>query len=296
MPSLTQIRYYVEVAECLNFSKAAQHLYITQPTLSRQMTALEEELNMQLFIRSRRGLKLTPAGVVLHKEFVELTKRYKESVKKAENANSGYSDTLYVGLVSGMFIDEIISKIISYFKSKYPNIQIFLMRCGFGELMSKLRNDELDLIITFDYHLENEDQLQQEPLVPFFPAWFVPLSNPLSEAGALTFRDMANQELLVMQHEDWQDGKESIVGYCQRYGNFYPNFAYVKDMDNLLLWLENYDKCAFLNSRIKVSDRVKMFRIEELKQENHYLKYAWKQSNAKYGLNILRDILSKIED
>ena len=63
--TLTQIKYFIEVAKCLNFSEAAEHLFITQPALSRQITAIETELNMQLFIRGSKKLSLTPSGQLL---------------------------------------------------------------------------------------------------------------------------------------------------------------------------------------------------------------------------------------
>lgn len=67
--TLVQIRYFLEVARCKNISEAEKHLFITQPTLGRQLTAIESELNMQLMIRSNKGIQLTPAGIVLQEEF-----------------------------------------------------------------------------------------------------------------------------------------------------------------------------------------------------------------------------------
>ena len=64
-----QIRYFLKVAEELNFLKAAEKLYMTQPALGRQITALEKELNLQLLIRSTHGMKLTPAGKYFQKEW-----------------------------------------------------------------------------------------------------------------------------------------------------------------------------------------------------------------------------------
>ena len=60
--TFNHIYYFLECAKCLNFSEAARNLFMTQPALGRQITALEKELNMQLFFRSTHGMKLTPAG------------------------------------------------------------------------------------------------------------------------------------------------------------------------------------------------------------------------------------------
>lgn len=67
--TITQMKYFITAAKCLNFTKAASQLYITQSALSRQIVAMEEELNLQLFVRNNRQVKLTPAAVVLLEEF-----------------------------------------------------------------------------------------------------------------------------------------------------------------------------------------------------------------------------------
>ena len=60
--TFNQIKYFVTVAECLSFTEAAKCLFITQPALSRQINAMEEELGTKLFIRDKKRLKLTPGG------------------------------------------------------------------------------------------------------------------------------------------------------------------------------------------------------------------------------------------
>ena len=64
--NLLQIHYFLAAADCLSFTQAADLLYITQPALSRQITAIEKELNLQLFVRTIRAVRLTPAGQALY--------------------------------------------------------------------------------------------------------------------------------------------------------------------------------------------------------------------------------------
>lgn len=296
MPTINQIKYYIETAKCLSFSRASKNLFITQPTLGRQMTMLEEEYNMQFFIRSEKGLKLTPAGIVLYKEFEKLIAQYKECLEKAGQAFKGYCETIYIGIVSGMFINDMILEMMDFFKEKHPNIQLFLVRCTFQELYSKLSNDEIDVIISFDFNISNLNNIPKILLIPYSPAWFIPKSNPLSNKDYILFPDMATQDILLVQSLDQNDGSENIRNFCVKYGGFHPRFFYVKDMDNLLMWLEVSDKCAFLNSKITISEKVKMFPVEELKNEDSYLECAWLESNKKYGLSILLDYFSKISE
>ena len=83
----TQIKYFLTAARCLNFTEAANQLFITQPALSQQITAIEAELNMQLFIRHKNKLRLTPAALVLLEELPAYEKSYLEIIEKAKIAH-----------------------------------------------------------------------------------------------------------------------------------------------------------------------------------------------------------------
>ncbi len=82
--TFTQIKYFVEAAKCLNFTQAAKRLYVTQPTLSKQINVIERETNMILFFREGKNIKLTPCGEIFYKEVSELLSRYEVILKKAQ--------------------------------------------------------------------------------------------------------------------------------------------------------------------------------------------------------------------
>ena len=74
--TVDQIRYFLEIAKCRSLLDASKKLHITQPTLSRQMSNIEKDLNVQLFFRTNHGMKLTPAGEVLQQKWENMMLLY----------------------------------------------------------------------------------------------------------------------------------------------------------------------------------------------------------------------------
>ena len=106
----TQIRYFLTAARALNFTEAARQLYISQPALSKQISAMESELNMMLFIRDKKKVRLTPAAMVLLKELPEFEQHYDDIILKAKIANEGNAGDLTIGILEGQMLGEDFSE------------------------------------------------------------------------------------------------------------------------------------------------------------------------------------------
>jgi DNA-binding transcriptional LysR family regulator len=76
---IRQLRYFITVAEYLNFTKAANQLYVAQSAISHQIADLEQQLGLKLFIRNKRSVQLTPAGAVFLKEAIEIVEKMQGS-------------------------------------------------------------------------------------------------------------------------------------------------------------------------------------------------------------------------
>ena len=119
------LRYFLTVAKEQNFTKAAEQLHITQPTLSRQLAALEEELGTDLFIRGSRSITLTEAGILLKRralEIIDLEEKMLDEIKASEELIEG---TITIGCGEFSAI-ETLAEICAVYKKKYPMVQITL--------------------------------------------------------------------------------------------------------------------------------------------------------------------------
>jgi len=142
---LRHFRYLIAVAEELSFARAAERLNISQPPLSQQIRAIEEELGVQLFERTTRQVRLTEAGIRL----VEGARKVLAEVEKAARAASdpvNSEDRLSIGMV---FENTILVESLRLFGKQYPNIHIELDRLTPPEQMELLRQGRLQLGLTF---------------------------------------------------------------------------------------------------------------------------------------------------
>ena len=122
---LRLLRYFLTVAKEQSFTKAAEQLHITQPTLSRQMVAFEEELGVTLFIRSGKKISLTEEGILLKRralEILNLEEKALEELKRKEDVVEG-NITIGCGEFAAV---ETLAKICKTYKEKYPLVQIVL--------------------------------------------------------------------------------------------------------------------------------------------------------------------------
>ena len=141
---LRALRYFVTVAEELNITRAAEKLNMSQPPLSNQMKALEEELGTQLFIRGKRHLTLTDAGTVLYRraqQLLELSEQTQEEVRSLE----GLAGKLNIGLVEGR-APYLLARWIAGFRMEFPQVSFSLWNGSGDEVMERLLVERLKTV------------------------------------------------------------------------------------------------------------------------------------------------------
>ncbi|MGD9475846.1 MAG: LysR family transcriptional regulator [Eubacteriaceae bacterium] len=288
--NISQIRYFLETAKCLNLTKAAQNLFITQPTLGRQLIKIESELNVLLFIRSNKGLTLTPAGTVLFQEFSKLITDYDTAVEKASLASQCIDGTLNIGVLDGLDVSTLIPDLISYFETNHPNIEIILKRESFFALLDKLNQHKLDASITFAFHLSEMPDLSSLLLKQSCPAFVVPIKHPLAQKETLTFSDFRDIPLAIVKKRECPSGVDLIIDSFQKYADFYPKLHFLDSMADVVLWVESGLRCAVLNvdMDLRRSEAVKLFPFEDMREVNN-IELAYSNDNHNFALTLLKD-------
>ncbi|MCZ4088786.1 LysR family transcriptional regulator [Ensifer psoraleae] len=125
MFELSQLRCFVAVARELNFRRAAEHLHMTQPPLSRQIQLLEDDLNVKLFERTSRSVRLTAAGKSFFVEAQDLLKRAEAASLTARQAEAGQHGSISFGFIPVAAFD-IMPRVIKAVGDKAPGVNLLL--------------------------------------------------------------------------------------------------------------------------------------------------------------------------
>ena len=141
-----QLRYFMELARCLNFTRAAANLYVAQPTLSQQIAELESQLGVTLFTRSSRSVTLTPAGKILQEAYPELEARMEQVQQHMLITAAGFSGIVTVGFLEA-FLGQMPA-FIRTFKTEFPDIVIKPVSGNPNMLRSGLKNQTMDIALS----------------------------------------------------------------------------------------------------------------------------------------------------
>ncbi len=220
---LRHLRYFVAVAEELNFTRAAERLGINQPPLSLQIRQLEKELGTQLLRRRTRGVELTDAG----KMMLEETRVILAQVEKARTAvrrrARGETGQIIVGSASGTYFHPLIPVIIREYGMKYPDIILAPQASHTALLVARLRAGLIDIAFIW-WPISDSDGLTTHPLVGEDMVIALPAGHALSSSASAPLAALAKETFVLFPRALHPDAYDSIIAACHRAG-FSPAFG-----------------------------------------------------------------------
>lgn len=211
---LRHIRYFLAVAEHLNFHKAAQQLHIAQPPLSTQIRQLEEDLGVELFLRDKRRVELTKAGHSFLEEARKLMVQAGHAAEVARQSRRGNAEVIKVGVASGL--GGLVSRVLFEFSRRSPNIEVECHDIFSGFQNDALRRREIDvgfLRPPIDPTALDCQWLYEEGFVVILPKF-----HRLARRRSLRMRDIANEPLIVFSRNYSRSLYDKILGLYSRYG------------------------------------------------------------------------------
>jgi LysR family transcriptional regulator, benzoate and cis,cis-muconate-responsive activator of ben and cat genes len=191
---LRHLRYFLAVAEELNFSRAAHRLNMAQPPLSQQIMQLETHLGVQLFERETRPIRLTVAGLTLLDQARPLIKRFDQLEIKMQLMGSGDTGSLAIGFIASAMY-ELLPSVLKIFRSKFPRVHLDLTEMTGLEQEEALHEHSIDVAFIRGESTDEDFQghvLVQEPLVVAVPAQW-----EMAKQGTLSIKSLSDQPFIL---------------------------------------------------------------------------------------------------
>jgi LysR family cyn operon transcriptional activator len=191
---LRQLKYFVKVAETLNFSEASKALNITQSTLSQQIRQLEDEIGTQLFVRSSHHVLLTEAGVELLPCANKTLRDAQLCLSRINDLNELLTGTLSIGVT--YTFGPILTEALFSFMKMYPKIKLNIVYKPMTDLLVLLRNREVDFVLAFRPSKAVEG-IESHMLFQNCLSAIVGDGHPLAEKKSVTMAELENYDLAL---------------------------------------------------------------------------------------------------
>lgn len=283
-----QIQYFIEIVRSGGFIKASQKLYVTQPTISRQIAALERELGYPLFDRTQKGAQLTEAGKLYYECFAQIANMLQETASQAERSELGLAGKICVGFVDGWDINALILRACRRFRDRYPGIMVRFEIYPFNTLVNKLESGELDAVICMDMLADHLGNLEQFSVTEIPNILIYSANNPLANKADLSPGDFRDDTLYVVTQDSLSLPREYNEILCSHYG-FKPNIVGLPNHESILFALSEGHGFAILDVWQQAKDRPE-FRYLQLEQKMD-ISFMFKKQHPNNAIRIFANEL-----
>lgn len=205
-----QIEIYLEVAKTENLSLAADRLYVSKATMSRQLAALEEETGFQLFAHTGNSIRLTPEGEILKNTFEKMNRTLENGFQRMRDIRDGLHGHLTLGFTSDMCIPDLFLKKIDAFRRKYPDVALSYTAKPQTTYVRDLADGTIDLILAHDMALQKYASLEHLFVTEVRRGLYYGIRHPLARKKDLSIADFANETHWASVHSDTAEQRASL--------------------------------------------------------------------------------------
>ena len=197
------LEYFLAVAKYGNITRAAEQLHVTQPTISRQLMELEENMGTRLLIRGKRQVTLTEAGVLFQQRAEEIVSLMDKTIRDIADQDDLLGGTVIVGCVESC-VSRMLPKALKEFSVRYPKVKYELYSADGDDIREKLDRGELDFgILVEPVEAAKYDFFR----LPYWETWGVVMrkDDPLAQKEHITKEEMLSIPLILPRREIVQD-------------------------------------------------------------------------------------------
>jgi DNA-binding transcriptional LysR family regulator len=219
---LRELRYFCVLGETLHFGRAADRLFISQPSLSYAIKQLEGELGTALFVRGRHRVSLTPAGQELLASANEVLRAVEKLNETATRYRKALAGRLRVGFVANLVMLDGPARVFASFRERYPDVELALSSVSLSDMDAGVLQGDLDAAILL--LPVGRPEIATLPLAELPRVALLSRRHPMSSRSEVTFHDLSDMPVISMSSsvpqerrhfwaaDDWRDGPPAGMG------------------------------------------------------------------------------------
>lgn len=218
-----KLRYFYEVSRTLNLTRAAQNLYISQPALSKHIADLEQDLGVQLFVRTNRNLVLTRGGEVLAGECARIFADEEEIYRRVRAAATPESVGLklaFMGIDAAYRVPDLLSEL----NRRWPHINVRTRRLNWDKVYEAVENGSIDVGLKLSSCENYPDHIGRCILREDHVAAILPADHPLAGAGPIGVEQLKEESFVFLTKEESAIPHDHALRLCREAG-FTPRIA-----------------------------------------------------------------------
>ena len=223
---LRHLRYFLAVAEELNFSRAALRLHVAQPALSRQIRDLEFELGVTLFSRETK-VALTEAGKSFLEDARKVVEQSQEAMRRAQQSQQVARERLRVGYEVSLF-QQVIAKALQQFHQRFAQVALELFEMNPAEQGRALAAGELDVALIGLEHEAKRLKLPHERFMKVKLCIALPKTHPAARKSKVSLASLADEFFAGISEKTFPGAWETAVKLCAQ-ANFRPKYLQVTE-------------------------------------------------------------------
>lgn len=220
---IKSLEYFVTLANLLNYTKASEILFISQPTLSRHINMLEEELGTKLFSRNTHQVELTPSGQNFLSEALKIVLAYKKGISTVKQANHSSENKIRIGYLRGG-TDHILVPIFQKYLAEVTDVDLIFNDYNHIELMNTLVNGTNDLCFSLSTSLAGDESITLFNVLDLKTVLVVRDDHPYASLDTIQVKDFKDENYLYVEKRitrAWYDYVASLYlskGYTPNFG------------------------------------------------------------------------------
>lgn len=233
----SQIQYFLVVAQEMSISKAAELLFVSQPAISKQISLLEKELGVRLFVRKSHGIEITEAGQTFERLFSEFQFRFKETLDAVRSGTNSLCGEYHLGCLEGWDLSSFFPGLQDYLGQKYPEIRIELSGYNLDQVLYALKRGEVSGVIVPRSLLSGYPNISTRYLTKIEGLLLFSARHPLAAKQDLKLSDFADYPFYVTAPQGMKTATIDLLTICKASG-FIPHLEYVPTLSAAYLKMQ----------------------------------------------------------